>query len=159
MLPEPEPVLVAVLDTGYVPHPDLTGNLDAASGYDFIRDLNAAGDGDGIDPDATDPGTDASWHGTKIAGAIAAHTDNGMGVAGLGWPWGRSRVTIMPVRVVGLGRAATTYDVAQGLLQAPDQACCCQECTKTRERNRFSIVSSRRWIAVATSYLCSYTTV
>ncbi len=113
----PEPVVVAVLDTGYVRHPDLIGNLDVAAGYDFVRDPYAAGDGDGIDPDATEPGPDGSGHGTAIAGVIAAGADNGMGVAGMGWPWGRSRVTIMPVRVVGR-REATTYDLAQGLLYA-----------------------------------------
>ena len=117
VLRDPEPVVVAVLDTGYVRHPDVVGNLDAAAGYDFIHDPNAADDGDGIDPDATDPGTDGSWHGTAIAGVIAAHTDNGIGVAGIGWPWSRSRVTIMPVRVAG-AHGATTYDVAQGLLYA-----------------------------------------
>ncbi len=100
VLPEPGAVVVAVLDTGYVPHPDLLPNLDTAAGYDFIRDPKAAADGDGIDPDATDPATGGPRHGTAIAGIIAAHTDNGSGVAGMGWPWGRSRVTIMPVRVV-----------------------------------------------------------
>lgn len=114
---EPGRVVVAVLDTGYVPHPDLLRNLDADAGYDFVRDLGAAGDGDGIDPDATDPGTGGRWHGTAIAGVIAAQTDNGRELAGMGWPWGRSRVTIMPVRVVGRG-GATTYDAAQGLLYA-----------------------------------------
>ncbi len=113
----PGPVVVAVLDTGYVPHPDLLPNLDAAAGYDFIRDPVAAADGDGIDADATDPATGGLRHGTAIAGIIAARTGNGTGVAGMGWPWGRSRVTIMPVRVVA-PRGATSYDVAQGLLYA-----------------------------------------
>ena len=117
VLPQPEPVVVAVLDTGYVPHPDLLPNLDTAAGYDFIRDPEAAADGDGIDPDATEPATGGPRHGTAIAGIIAAHTGNGVGVAGMGWPWGRSRVTIMPVRVVA-PRGATSYDVVQGLLYA-----------------------------------------
>ena len=117
LLPQPEPVVVAVLDTGYVPHPDLLPNLDTAAGYDFIRDPEAAADGDGIDPDATEPATGGPRHGTAIAGIIAAHTGNGVGVAGMGWPWGRSRVTIMPVRVVA-PRGATSYDVVQGLLYA-----------------------------------------
>lgn len=117
VLREPGHVVVAVLDTGYVPHPDLLPNLDAGAGYDFVRDPNASDDGDGIDPDPTDPGTDGSWHGTAIAGIIAARTDNAMGVAGMGWPWGRARITIMPVRVAGR-HGATSYDVAQGLLYA-----------------------------------------
>ena len=117
VLRAPAPVVVAVLDTGYVPHPDLLRNLDADAGYDFIRDPGAAHDGDGLDPDATDPATDGLWHGTAVAGIIAAQTGNGTGVAGMGWPWDSSRVTIMPVRVVAQ-RGATSYDVAQGLLYA-----------------------------------------
>ena len=116
-LREPGPVVVAVLDTGYVPHSDLLRNLDADAGYDFIRDAGAADDGDGIDPDAADPAMEGPWHGTAIAGVIGAHTDNGTGLAGMGWPWGHSRVEIMPVRVVAQA-GATSYDVAQGLLYA-----------------------------------------
>ena len=117
VLSAPEPVVVAVLDTGYTRHPDLADNLDAAAGYDFVRARSAAGDGDGIDPDAIDTGADGSWHGTAIAGVIAAGTGNGIGVAGVAWPPGRSPITIMPVRVAGRG-GATTYDVAQGLRYA-----------------------------------------
>ncbi len=117
VLGAPEPVVVAVLDTGYTRHPDLAGNLDAAAGFDFVSGRSAAADGDGIDPDAADPGTDGSWHGTAIAGVIAAGTGNGIGVAGVAWTPGRAPITIMPVRVAGRG-GATTYDVAQGLRYA-----------------------------------------
>ena len=117
-----EPVVVAVLDTGYLLHPDLTANLDPAIGYDLIMDAKTANDGGGIDPDATDPGdcTDScvpSWHGTAVAGVIAAQADNGTAIAGMGWPWGRSQITIMPVRVLGV-KGGETYDLAQGLLYA-----------------------------------------
>ena len=115
VLSEPVAVVVAVLDTGYSAHPDLEGNLDVAAGYDFVSNGGGAGDGDGIDPDAADPGTGGSWHGTAIAGVIAARTGNGTGVAGVGW--GRSPITIMPIRVAGHG-VATTYDVVQGLRYA-----------------------------------------
>ncbi|MDE0219281.1 MAG: S8 family serine peptidase [Spirochaetaceae bacterium] len=117
VLRAPEPVVVAVLDTGYTRHPDLADNLDAAAGYDFVSARSAAADGNGIDPDAIDTGTGGSWHGTAIAGVIAAGTGNGIGVAGVAWPPGRSPITIMPVRVAGRG-GATTYDVAQGLRYA-----------------------------------------
>ena len=117
VLREPEPVVVAVLDTGYTRHPDLADSLDAAAGYDFVSARSASDDGDRIDPDAIDPGSDGSWHGTAIAGVIAAGTGNGIGVAGVAWPPGRSPITIIPVRVAGRG-GATTYDVAQGLRYA-----------------------------------------
>lgn len=117
VLREPEAVVVAVLDTGYTRHPDLAANLAAASGYDFVGGSSVAGDGDGIDPDATDPGFGSAWHGTAIAGVIGARSGNGVGLAGMGWPWGRSRITVMPVRVAGRF-GATTYDVAEGLRYA-----------------------------------------
>jgi len=47
--------IVAVIDTGIVKsHPDLQGQL--LPGYDFIKDPDNAGDGDGIDADPSDPG-------------------------------------------------------------------------------------------------------
>jgi len=48
-------VRVAVLDTGYRPHPDLIGNI--IGGYDFISSSTSANDGNGRDADATDTGT------------------------------------------------------------------------------------------------------
>ena len=47
-------VTVAVLDTGYRPHAAITGRFLA--GYDMISDPGAAGDGNGRDDDASDPG-------------------------------------------------------------------------------------------------------
>lgn len=106
-------VVVAVLDTGIrAEHPDFTDKLVA--GYDFVSGTNS-NDGDDRDADPSDPGdwvsqTDistgivnadceirpSSWHGTKVAGIIAAGTDNGIGMAGVGW-----NVKVMPVRVLG----------------------------------------------------------
>jgi len=104
-------VIIAVIDTGVLlNHPDLSGQLVA--GYDFIRDPARARDGDGIDADPNDTGDlgyggSSSFHGTHVAGTIAAHSDNGDGVAGIAW---RSR--IMPLRALGVD-GGTSYDIIQ----------------------------------------------
>ena len=101
-------VKVAVIDTGYRPHADLAGQF--VGGYDFITDTAIAADGDGRDSDASDPGDSvtagqcgvgrtarsSSWHGTHVAGTIAAVTNNGIGVAGVAY-----NAKIVPVRVLG----------------------------------------------------------
>ncbi|CAN7522248.1 S8 family peptidase [Trinickia sp. LjRoot230] len=105
-------VVVAVLDSGHRMHADLAANL--LPGYDFILDASRANDGDGRDPDASDPGdwttveesrqcdgtddwvTDSTWHGTHVMGTIGAMAGNGIGGVGALWQ-GR----IVPVRVLG----------------------------------------------------------
>ncbi|AWK12537.1 protease [Streptomyces spongiicola] len=108
-------VKVAVIDTGYVAHSDLAANI--VSGYDFISDPFISQDGGGRDSNAADPGdwtsagecgvdedgqpvpketSDNSWHGTHVAGTIAAAANNGKGVAGIAYD-----ATIQPVRVLG----------------------------------------------------------
>ncbi|WP_084154594.1 S8 family serine peptidase [Polycyclovorans algicola] len=110
-----EDVLVAVLDSGILTeHPDLAPNLDPndPDGYDFIQNPVLAGDDDGPDGDASDPF--APSHGTHVAGTISAATNNGVGVAGVGW-----NTRIMPIRVIGPGfDVATLFDVFNGLLYA-----------------------------------------
>ncbi|MGQ0596602.1 S8 family peptidase [Aquabacterium sp.] len=101
-------VVVAVVDTGVRPHADLAANL--LPGYDFINDTKVSNDGDGRDADASDPGdataagfcasgsaeTNSSWHGTHVAGTIAAVTNNADGVAGVAFG-----AKVLPVRALG----------------------------------------------------------
>ncbi|MDX1776257.1 MAG: S8 family serine peptidase [Desulfobulbales bacterium] len=110
-------VIVAVVDTGVlVHHPDLQGQLTA--GYDFIRNRTNANDGDGIDPDPDDPGDmsnpdgSSSFHGTHVAGIIAAKTNNSTGVAGIAW-----NSKVMPLRVLGVG-GGWSYDIMEALKYA-----------------------------------------
>ncbi|MDB6011220.1 MAG: hypothetical protein JWL65_3470 [Gammaproteobacteria bacterium] len=126
--------VIADVDTGVrFDHPDLlraglgTGGR-LLPGYDFVSgDENrssgaqlgtylVANDGDGWDPDPTDPGdwisatdqqnalfpssscptADSSWHGTRVVGILGAITNNSVGVAGMTWgSW------ILPVRALG----------------------------------------------------------
>lgn len=109
-------VIVAVIDSGILPgHPDLQGQLVA--GYDFISNVERALDGNGIDPDPTDPGdgspTGSSFHGTHVAGTIGAATNNQSGVAGVAWDVG-----LMPLRVLGRNGEGSTADIRQAIRYA-----------------------------------------
>lgn len=123
-------VTVAVLDTGYIAHPDL--NSQIVDGYDFVsgyytpylREYGVPAsysnfDGDvvlpstygkvGRDSNALDPGDwsihldedgdvvhgDSSWHGTHVAGIVAATANNTIGVAGVA-----PNAKIQPIRVM-----------------------------------------------------------
>lgn len=103
---------MAVIDTGLVAHPDLAGQ--SVPGYDMISEPSIANDGDGRDAYASDPGdwcngAPSSWHGTHVAGTIAALAGNGVGVFG-----GAPEVKIQPVRVLGTCGGYSS-DVADGI--------------------------------------------
>lgn len=117
-------VVVAVVDSGWRPHADLSANI--VGGHDFISNAFVGNDGDGRDTSALDPGDavaagecgtgspafPSSWHGTHVAGTIAAVTNNGLGVSGVA-PGAR----LLPVRVLGRCGAYTS-DIADGVVWA-----------------------------------------
>jgi serine protease len=107
------PVTVAVIDTGILTnHPDFAGKL--VGGYDFISDARTARDGNGRDSNPADPGDNlggnGSYHGSHVAGTIAAATNNSLGIAGVSWG-----AQILPIRVLGVN-GGTLTDIIDGLL-------------------------------------------
>lgn len=135
-----EGVNVAVIDTGIVGHPDLDEQLVA--GFDFVSSPdNLAGqrvtdqgevafDADyedtgrfgavGWDDNPTDPGDwsqvtptrPSTWHGTHVAGIIAARTGNTEGVVGIA-----PRAKIQPIRALSW-RGGLISDVAAAITWA-----------------------------------------
>jgi len=106
-------VVVAVIDSGVINHPEFSGRV--LPGFDFISDPRVAGDGDGRDADPRDPGdfltsdeiaaepifsdcraSDSDWHGTHVAGIILGAAGNGKGIAGIA-----PLASLLPIRVTG----------------------------------------------------------
>jgi subtilisin family serine protease len=105
-----------VIDSGIdYPHPDLAANIwvnpgeaagnglddgngyvDDIHGYDFVSE-----DGDPLDD---------YYHGTHVAGTIAAEGDNGIGVTGVAWD-----ARLMAVKVFESEGAGTEFDIIQGI--------------------------------------------
>ena len=112
--------VVAVIDTGIYTHDDLEANT--LRGHDFVgADDRATGtgflvanDGDGRDADPSDPGDwisaedkakpifetcserNSSWHGTHVAGTIAAVGNNAVGIPGVAY-----EAKMLAVRALG----------------------------------------------------------
>ncbi|MFE3971992.1 S8 family peptidase [Stenotrophomonas sp. YIM B13575] len=117
-------VVVAVIDTGITNHADLNANI--LPGYDFISDAAMARDGGGRDSNPNDegdwygdnecqagyPGSNSSWHGTHVAGTVAAVTNNSNGVAGTAF-----NAKVVPVRVLGKCGGYTS-DIADAIVWA-----------------------------------------
>ena len=95
-------VVVAVVDSGVeASHPDLQGSV-----------LTGANTVWGDSSPAT---TDPHGHGTHVAGTIAAHANNGVGVAGLA-----PGAVILPIKALDAGGSGYTSDVADGIVWATD---------------------------------------
>ena len=91
-------VTIAILDTGVLPgHPDLV----QVPGWNFVDNNNNTADVNG--------------HGTAVAGAAAATTNNGVGVAGVA-----GKAKIMPIRVAGADAYAYYSTIASGVTYAAD---------------------------------------
>lgn len=117
------PVVLAVLDTGKLEHPDVTGRI--LPGYDFVS--QHSNDGDGLDPDPTDPGDymrttvgeceaqTSSWHGFQIISMLTAPHDSTTFGPGILAPV--PGAVVMPVRIGG-GCGAALSDIIEGLLWA-----------------------------------------
>ena len=109
-------VTVAIVDSGIVAHEDLANVV--IGGYDFVSDPASALDGDGRDSDPFDDGGQtvdcgngpgsSGYHGTQVAGVIAANTNNGVGVAGTA-----SGVKLVTVRALGACGTGSTADIVE----------------------------------------------
>ncbi|MBL8297323.1 MAG: S8 family serine peptidase [Rhodanobacteraceae bacterium] len=125
--PTISPVIVAVIDTGITPHSELVGQT--VDGYDFISDSVTARDGDGRDPNPNDEGDwrtqnecgttpsvsypmESTWHGTHVAGIVAAKNNNSWGVSGVA-----PEAKILPLRVLGRCGGRTS-DIAEAITWA-----------------------------------------
>jgi thermitase len=92
-------VAVAILDTGVdLSHLDLQGKVVASVNFSDSSTVS-----------------DVNGHGTHVAGIVGAATNNGQGVAGLGY-----NTTIMNVKVMGDNGTGSFFTVAQGVVWAAD---------------------------------------
>lgn len=102
-------VVVAVVDTGVVwtlqdLEPNIWSNFDGTHGYNFVDQNTNPMD---IDPSGL-------YHGTGVAGVIAAVTDNATLVAGT------AQVSVMAVRALGSNGQGSSFNVSQGIRWAAD---------------------------------------
>lgn len=98
-------IKVAVVDTGVdYTQPDLKNKVLSGLGYNFIDNNSNV--------------MDDNWHGTFVAGIIAAEAGNGQGVAGI---TGKLDVKIIPVKVIDKDGNCFSDIVAEGIRYAVDK--------------------------------------
>jgi len=90
-------LIIAIIDTGIAPHPDLEGRL--MTGYNAI--------------DGSDNTRDGHGHGTHVAGTILAVHNNGIGIVGV-----MDRGRLMPIKVLSDSGSGSLFGVAQGIIYA-----------------------------------------
>jgi thermitase len=96
-------VIVAVIDSGADwTHPDLSSKL--VPGWNFLSGTSATQDSGGD-----------SGHGTAVSGVAAAATNNGAGVAGVGWS-----TMVMPLEILDSTGSATYSNLASAIDYAAD---------------------------------------
>jgi len=93
-------VKIAIIDSGIdYNHPDLAGKV--TKGKDYVNSDN-------------DP-MDDNGHGTHCAGNAAAKTNNGVGIAGIGF-----NCSLAAYKVLGAGGSGLTSDTTQAIIDATD---------------------------------------
>ncbi|PID50048.1 MAG: hypothetical protein CR991_03575 [Proteobacteria bacterium] len=115
-------IVVGILDSGILEHADLVPNLVSGkasrAGFDMISDAETANDNDGRDANPVDTGaavgssTTSAWHGTHIAGIVAAKGDNNLAVAGTAWA-----TRLLSVRILS-DQGGSMSDEVDGMLWA-----------------------------------------
>lgn len=93
-------VKIAIIDSGVdYTHPDLAGKV--TKGKDYVN-----GDADPMDDNG---------HGTHCAGNAAGNTNNGVGIAGIGF-----NCSLAAFKVLGAGGSGLTSDTTQAIIDATD---------------------------------------
>ncbi|NBD22990.1 S8 family serine peptidase [Paenibacillus glycinis] len=116
-------VVVAVLDTGVdISHPDLKANIWRNAGE--IPDNGIDDDGDGFADDVNGwdfynndrtvfDASQGDYHGTAVAGVIAASANNGIGISGVA-----RNVKVLPLKVLGPDGTGYASDVIRAIQYA-----------------------------------------
>lgn len=134
-------VLIGIVDTGVdLDHPDLAaqiqrnyadppngvdddndGYVDNYRGWDMAGGLLSQPSQDNF---AGDVGTGATYHGTHVAGLAAARTNNGVGVAGVGF-----KCRILPIKCGPDDNGGYIINGYPGIVYAADHGCAVINCS------------------------------